>query len=33
MKIKIIYQPTNETLEKCGNRFFTQEQMNEIVRA
>lgn len=33
MKIKIRHIKSEETLERCGNRFFTQEQLDEIRRA
>ena len=33
MKIKIKYIKCEETLEKFGNRLFTQEQLNDIVSA
>jgi hypothetical protein len=33
MNIKIDYIETKETLELYGNRFFTQEQLDEIRRA
>lgn len=33
MKLKIKYIKNEETLELCGNRFFTQEQLDEIRRA
>ena len=33
MKIKIEQVKSEETLVRCGNRFFTQEQLDEIRRA
>lgn len=33
MKIEIKQVKSEETLQRCGNRFFTQEQINEIMRA
>lgn len=33
MKIKVKYIKSKETLVRCGNRFFTQEQLDEIRKA
>ena len=33
MKIEIKQIKSEEELELCNNRFFTQEQLNEIARA
>jgi hypothetical protein len=33
MKIKVEQIESEETLEKHGNKFFTQEQLEEIARA
>lgn len=33
MKIEINYKKSHEELTRCGNRFFTKEQLNEIMRA
>lgn len=32
MKIKVEQVDSSETLERFGNKFFTQEQLNEIAR-
>lgn len=33
MNIKVNYTKSEEQLERCGNKFFTQEQLAEIVSA
>ena len=33
MKININYEPVNETLERYGSHWFTQEQLKEIREA
>lgn len=33
MKIKVKQIKSEETLKRCGNRFFTKEQLREIARA
>lgn len=33
MKIKVDYVESYEVLQKFGNKFFTQEQLAEIMRA
>lgn len=33
MKIKVKQIESEETLELCGNRFFTEEQLREIEEA
>lgn len=33
MQIKVKQIKSEETLQKCGNRFFTQEQLNDIASA
>lgn len=33
MKIKVKQIMSKETLQRCGNRFFTKEQLSEIERA
>lgn len=33
MKIKVKYVPSEETLVLNGNRFFTEEQVAEIMKA
>lgn len=33
MKIEVKYIPSEEKLLKIGNKFFTQEQVNEIREA
>ena len=33
MKIKVEQIESKENLERCGNRFFTKEQLSEIERA
>lgn len=33
MKIKVNQIKSEETLKRFGNKFFTKEQINEIVRA
>lgn len=33
MKVRIKYTKSEEVLQKFGNRFFTQEQINDIASA
>lgn len=33
MKIKVKHIDSEEELVRCGNKFFTQEQLDEIRRA
>lgn len=33
MQIKVEHIKSEETLQKCGNKFFTQEQIKQIMEA